>query len=116
MELAKPEGLVAVEVADAIFRCRPLTTSEVNRLSEKHTTREVKRGKQLEKFDAVAFGRDVFVDTVKEWDNVTRGGEPLECSTENRQWVYENHGDVAGDVLEKLEEAKKEARVTTLGN
>lgn len=116
MELGKPNGLVAVEVADAMFRCRPLTTSEVNRLSEAYTKRTIKKGKQVESFDAVKFGCEVFAKTVQEWENVTRDGEPLECSEDNRRWLFEHHGDLAGDVLEGLEDAKKISRQVAQGN
>ncbi|WP_025322261.1 hypothetical protein [Deferrisoma camini] len=115
MELGIPERY-RVTVGDAWFEGTPLDTTELNRLVKKHTTVTVKRGRTHEEFDVAGFGRELFERTITAWGNVTRAGEPLECTPENRRWVFEKHSDVAGEVLDKIDEARRKHREELEGN
>ncbi len=99
-----------VHVADARFTGAPLDTSEVNRLAIKFTKVEFKRGRAHEQLDAAGFGRELFCRSVTGWENLQRDAQPLACTEETRIWLYEKHPDLAGDVMEALDEARKSHR------
>ena len=80
----------------------PMSGEEIDRLRQKFTKQEFKRGVPYEKIDNIGFSRALYPKMAKDWENIQdEDGVPIPFSKEALLDAVNRNADFASDLTEK---------------